>query len=91
MKPRNVPTRRKRTNVTVARDHGPEPRLPHERDESADSQAAGTQAREVGRKAFEDMAAGHVDTDLGPVLEELSRTQLQPAPRAPRRKSKAPR
>jgi hypothetical protein len=56
----------------------PEPRLPHERDESADSQQQGdTQPSEIGRKAFEDIRAGRVDTDRGPVLEELFRTKLQ--------------
>jgi hypothetical protein len=60
--------------VHVARDREREPRLPHDRDESADSQVLGppdTQA--IGRKAFDDIEAGRVDTDRGPVLEQLGR------------------
>ena len=64
--------------VTVARGRTAEPRLPHERDESADSQHKGdTQPDEVGRKAYDDIRAGRVDTDRGPVLEELFRTKLR--------------
>jgi len=69
---------RKRARVRVARERTAEPRLPHELDESADSQQQGdTQPSEVGRKAYEDIQAGRVDTDRGPVLEELFRTKLQ--------------
>ena len=69
---------RKTAGVAVVRNRASEPRLPHERDESADSQRQGdTQPSEVGRKAFEDIRAGRVDTDRGPVLEELFRTKLQ--------------
>ena len=65
------PTRNTDT-VKVVRDQGGEPRLPHELDESSDSQRRGvTQPLEVGRKAFDDVRAGRVDTDRGPVLEEL--------------------
>ncbi len=50
---------------------GPVPRLPHERDESADSQAAQEQSGErVGKQAHEDIERGLVDTDKGPVLDE---------------------
>ena len=76
--------------VHVARDHEPEPRLPHDRDESADSQLPGppdTQA--IGRKAFEDVEAGRVDTDRGPVLEQLGRdlpSNEAPAPARKRRR-----
>lgn len=49
----------------------PVPRLPHERDESADSQAAQQQSGErVGKQAHEDIERGLVDTDKGPVLDE---------------------
>jgi hypothetical protein len=68
----------KRARLNVLRERTAEPRLPHERDESADSQQRGdTQPSEIGRKAFEDIRAGRVDTDRGPVLEELFRTKLQ--------------
>jgi hypothetical protein len=45
------------------------PRLPHERDESADSQqAAGAPGQELGRQAYDDLQRGVVDTDRGPVM-----------------------
>jgi hypothetical protein len=47
------------------------PRAPHERDESADSQAASDpSARSVGQAAREDVERGVVDTDKGPVMDE---------------------
>jgi hypothetical protein len=47
------------------------PRMPHERDESADSQAAQEPSGErVGRQAREDVERGLVDTDQGPVLDQ---------------------
>lgn len=46
------------------------PRLPHEHDQSADSQATQDgQPPEVGRRAHEDVERGSVDTDRGPVTE----------------------
>jgi hypothetical protein len=75
--------------VRVEREQTPEPRLPHERDESADSQQKAT-PDSLGRKALDDVEAGRVDTDRGPVLEELGRrlpSQGQPAP-AKRRRSR---
>ncbi|MDP3762053.1 MAG: hypothetical protein Q8R01_16210 [Ramlibacter sp.] len=48
------------------------PRAPHERDESADSQGASDpSARSVGQAASEDIERGLVDTDKGPVLDEV--------------------
>ena len=42
------------------------PRMPHERDESADSQASvEPSARRVGGQAHEDVERGLVDTDRG--------------------------
>ena len=47
------------------------PRMPHERDESADSQQASEpSARSVGEQARKDVERGLVDTDKGPVLDE---------------------
>lgn len=47
------------------------PRMPHERDESADSQAAQESSGErVGRQAHEDVERGLVDTDKGPVIDQ---------------------
>ncbi|MBI2768184.1 MAG: hypothetical protein HYX47_01065 [Burkholderiales bacterium] len=46
------------------------PRLPHERDESADSQeSVEPSGRRVGGQAREDVERGVVDTDRGPVLD----------------------
>jgi len=75
-----------RRNVSVQRDRVGEPRLPHERDESADSQVPSTSQRsDIGRKAYDDVVAGRVDTDRGPVLEELFRKKLQQPAEPPRR------
>ena len=47
------------------------PRAPHERDESADSQAASEPSgRRIGQAALEDVERGVVDTDKGPVLDQ---------------------
>jgi hypothetical protein len=47
------------------------PRMPHERDESADSQGSSEpSARAVGEQAHEDVERGLVDTDKGPVLDQ---------------------
>src|SRR5512140_15792 len=49
----------------------PVPRMPHERDESADSQAADEpSAKRMGRLAHEDIERGVVDTGTGPPLGE---------------------
>lgn len=45
------------------------PRLPHERDESADSQTSNPQP--VIEQARQDVERGLVDTDRGPVLDQL--------------------
>ncbi len=48
----------------------PVPRLPHERDESADSQPAGSaSATRKGRQAHDDLERGRLDTDKGPVMD----------------------
>ena len=48
------------------------PRLPHEHDQSSDSQQNqdGTAPR-VGRQAFNDVERGVVDTDRGPVTDRV--------------------
>jgi hypothetical protein len=46
------------------------PRMPHEHDESADSQAAGeASGKRMGERAREDLEQGQVDTDKGPALD----------------------
>lgn len=65
-----------------------EPRLPHEHDESADSQAAG-QPSERMRKAQADIEAGVVDTDRGVPMEELYDRELRSP--GPEKAAEAPR
>jgi hypothetical protein len=46
------------------------PRMPHERDESADSQAPQEPSgKRMGQQAHDDMERGLVDTDKGPALD----------------------
>jgi len=46
------------------------PRMPHERDESADSQAAAEpSARSVGQAGHDALEQGQVDTDKGPAMD----------------------
>lgn len=48
------------------------PRTPNEHDESADSQAAQQSSGErIGKQAQEDVERGLVDTDKGPVLDQV--------------------
>ncbi|MET3495132.1 hypothetical protein [Variovorax boronicumulans] len=48
------------------------PRLPHERDQSSDSQETQDgQPSEVARQAHEDVERGMVDTDRGPVTDRV--------------------
>ncbi len=56
----------------AARDGEAEPKLPHERDQSADSQQdrEGSTSR-VGKQAFDDVESGLVDTDRGPVTQRV--------------------
>ncbi|MGB7479878.1 MAG: hypothetical protein WA924_06100 [Burkholderiaceae bacterium] len=56
------------------------PRLPHERDESHDSQESGG-PREDMRQAARDLAEGQVDTDLHGMrgVEEVVKDQLRSA------------
>jgi hypothetical protein len=59
----------------------PVPRMPHERDESADSQPSDEpSAKRMGRIAHDDIERGLVDTDKGPPLEETYEQLRQNAP-----------
>lgn len=50
-----------------------EPKLPHERDQSASAQVDGTPVDDSrARKGQQDVERGVVDTDKGPVLEQLN-------------------
>jgi hypothetical protein len=53
------------------------PREPHERDESADSQAQDAPSQQPkGEQAREDMERGLTDTDKGPVLREIHEKKI---------------
>ncbi len=49
----------------------PQPRMPHERDESVDSQAsAEPSGKRMGQIAHDDLERGLVDTDKGAVVDD---------------------
>lgn len=56
----------------VSRQRQPIPRLPHERDQSSDSQQQPLSDERID-KAGEDLEQGRVDTGRSPVTEELTR------------------
>lgn len=60
-------------------------RLPHEHDESADSQQARPIPEPIERQAHEDVRRGLVDTDRGPVMDRLYNDRLVASKRARRR------
>ena len=54
------------------------PRLPHEHDESSDSQQTqGGEPTEVGKRAHEDVERGLVDTDRGPLADRVYREKVK--------------
>ena len=81
MKPpvKNLPQRSDaHPDVRLSRQQTPEPRLPHEHDESADSQGQGAVPVDpVGQRAYDDAQAGRPDTDKGPVFNRLSGTAFR--------------
>ena len=61
--------------------HSDPPRLPHEHDQSSDSQVqTHPDAARKMRQAARDVARGLVDTDRGPVMERLRREHFGSAP-----------
>jgi hypothetical protein len=59
-------------NTKVEQNGESAPRLPHERDQSSDSQQnVDGSASEVGKQAHEDVERGVVDTDRGPVTDRV--------------------
>lgn len=74
--------------TTASRGQAREPSLPHEQDESSDSQASATPAQqEVGRKAFGNATDGTTDTDRGPLMDKMYNEKVAPdrGPTKPRR------
>lgn len=57
----------------------PVPRLPHERDESADNQSSpDTPGTDVTRQGYEDVKRGLVDTDRGPEMDKRRLNRVPP-------------
>ena len=71
--PRKPTPRRAGADTAPKSDHERMPRLPHEHDESADSQQPEATAHDIGKRAFDDLQAGRVDTDRGPVADRVYR------------------
>ena len=66
-------------NTKVEQGGESAPRLPHEHDQSSDSQqSADGGAPQVGRQAHEDIERGLVDTDKGPVTDRVYNDKLKP-------------
>jgi hypothetical protein len=73
-KPRNADRTRKDEDgkTQVQQDGEAVPRLPHERDESSDSQRnQDGGAPDIGKRALDDVERGVVDTDRGPVTDRV--------------------
>jgi hypothetical protein len=69
----------KKGKTKVEQDGESAPRLPHEHDQSSDSQQSqeGTAPR-IGRQALEDVERGLVDTDRGPVVDRVYNEKVKP-------------
>ena len=76
-KPTVDPTPHATGRTTPQVDGSPSPRLPHEHDESSDSQTS--QPRAVIQQAHKDLERGLVDTDRGPVMDKLYEEKVRPA------------
>jgi hypothetical protein len=63
-----------KAHTLPSRHDEPEPRLPHERDESSDSHP-GTQDERI-KQAARDLANGQQDTGRSPVTTELARREF---------------
>lgn len=73
------PTRARTGDTTMNQAHHRPPRLPHERDESADSQdLQQPDQQQKMQQAHDDVEQGLVDTDRGPVLDKVYREQVKP-------------
>ena len=66
-------------NTKVEQGGESSPRLPHERDQSSDSQQTPDgNPPAIGRKAHDDVERGLVDTDRGPVADEVYNRKVKP-------------
>ncbi|MBC7956002.1 MAG: hypothetical protein H7Y33_09060 [Cytophagales bacterium] len=76
------PKRSGRTSPSIEQE--PVPRLPHERDESSDSQIGG-EPRPIIQQAHDDVMAGRVDTDRGVPMDQAYKRQKQAAVPSPKK------
>lgn len=82
--PAQLPSRKPQLNggdTRASRHHSPEPQLPHERDESSNSQEQPTTDARV-EHAASDVKRGLVDTGREPVTDELAREHFPSKPNA---------
>lgn len=64
------------TVTAQGENQAPKPRMPHERDESADSQSPGAaSAQRIGQIAHDDVVEGQPDTEKGPVMDAVYERQ----------------
>ncbi len=69
-RPEPPPPSRGNTEIAQGENQAPKARQPHERDESADSQAAQNSSMDyVGGLAHDDVVEGQPDTEKGPVMD----------------------
>jgi hypothetical protein len=70
---------KERGKTKVQQDGDSAPRLPHENDQSSDSQQQPDgKATEVGKQALKDVERGLVDTDRGPVTDRVYNDKVKP-------------
>ena len=73
------PRKDKKDTTRVEKDGESAPRLPHERDQSSDSQVMQDgQPPEKGRRGYEDVERGVVDTDRGLTPERTPDGKVRP-------------
>ncbi|HZE92600.1 MAG TPA: hypothetical protein VE029_12970 [Rhizobacter sp.] len=76
----NIATKKKSGRTeTRANDVQPAPRLPHEHDESSDSQTS--EVRPIIQQAHDDLEAGMVDTDRGVPMDQAYQQQKNSEPK----------
>ncbi len=74
-----VPEAAVRGETTPASAGEPQPRLPHEHDESRHSQAQGTaQQAALGQRAYANATDGTTDTDKGAVMDQVYNDKVAP-------------
>jgi hypothetical protein len=81
-----TPGRSGRTSPSIK--HKPVPRLPHEHDESSDSQSSG-EVQPIIQQAHDDVVAGRVDTDRSVPMDRAYQHQKEPAVRSPKKPKRA--